>query len=153
MNDKQPEPSRRPRLVTTVAARPGRYRRRVDMTAPGASATLPAAGERSHIKVQVGLGLRTGDLPQTVAAARQLRHVAVVEILGQTRKAVEDARKVFTAVWDVLDRQAEPGGEDEAGGRWMALLLAVQMQEAAPGGGAWWAGRTFADPGAGGGIW
>lgn len=121
------------------------------MTGPGSeSATLPDVAAEGRVKVQVGLGIRGEDLPQLVATARQVRHVALVEILGQTRKAVEDARTLFTTAWDILDKQAAPGGTKEAAKLWAALLLAVRGQEAA--GAAFWDSRSFVDPfgGAGG---
>jgi len=119
----------------------------VDLSGPGGeSATLPEVAEQGCVRVQVGLGIRSGDLPQTVAAARQLRHVAVVEILGQTKRAVEDARSIFETAWDILDRQAAPGGSEEAAMLWAAMLLAVQSGETAPGGAAFWDGRSFTDP-------
>lgn len=138
---------RRPRVVLRVGTRPGAYRRKVDLTGPGGeSATLPEVAEQGCVKVQVGLGVRAEDLPQLVATARQVRHVAVVEIFGQTKRAVEDARVIFEKAWDILDQQNAPGGEEKAATLWAALLLTVGAREAAPGGAAFWDGRTFTDP-------
>ncbi|MEV7387195.1 hypothetical protein [Streptomyces sp. NPDC091215] len=141
------ESSGRPVVRVSVQGRPGPYRRKVDLTGPGGEEVrLPGVSERGFVRVQVGLGVRAEDLPQLVATARQLRHVAVVEVIGQTRRAVEDARSMFEAAWQILDLQAAPGGAKEAARLWAAMLMAVQSGESAPGGAAFWDGRTFTDP-------
>lgn len=143
----------RPEIVTVVRATPGRYRKRVDMTGPGSESTvLPPVSERGRVRVGVGLGLRPEDLAQTVAAARQLRHVATLEIFGQTRKAVEDAARIFHAAWDILDRQDVPGGDEETAGAWLALMVAMHVREAVEPAPRPWDGRRFGDFRIGGGT-
>lgn len=143
----------RPRIVLRVGTRPGRYRRKADLTGPGGeAATLPEVSERGCVKVQVGLGLRAEDLPQTVAAARQLRHVASIEILGQTRRAVEDARTVLETAWEILDGQGTPQGDEKAAGAWLTLMVTMKLRETGVGGASFWEGRSFVDPFGGGGV-
>ncbi|MCU1617329.1 MAG: hypothetical protein JWO98_4869 [Frankiales bacterium] len=118
----------RPRIVLSASRHPGRYKRHADMSGPGgADVPLGDVPAGRMVRVQVGPGLLPEDLPQTLAFARQVRHVARVEIHGETPRAVEAARKVLTAAWDLIDEQEAPGGAaGAAAGQWAALWLAMR---------------------------
>ena len=110
----------RPRVVVRVGTRPGRYRRKADLSAPdGVRGEVPS-GARTVI-VQVGSGLRAEDLAGSIEVARRLRGASVVEILGSTREAVERARMLFEDTWAADD---QPEGSAARAAVWAAQFLA-----------------------------
>ena len=74
----------------------------------------------------MGTGLRTEDLPNLLALARQVRSAGKLEILGRSPRAVEEARKAFLAAWALDDAPAAQDGAPAVS--WAALMLAGMPQ-------------------------
>jgi hypothetical protein len=115
-----PQEAGHPRIVVRVGTRPGRYRRKADLTGPGGTdQALPA--DAASVIVQVGAGLRPEDLPAAIATARKVRGADVVEIIGSTRQACERARTVFLDTWAADD---DPDAVGARAALWAAQFLA-----------------------------
>lgn len=99
-----------------VGKRPGRYRAKGDVS----GAEAPTVRDGGVVRVSVGAGLRPQDIPTAVLFAQSVRNAAVVEILGDSRRAVDHARRVFLAAWDM---ELPAAGEGSVS-RWAALMLA-----------------------------
>ncbi|MFI2202660.1 hypothetical protein ACH47Z_18145 [Streptomyces sp. NPDC020192] len=117
MTGVEERPEGRPVIRTFVGKRPGRYRAQGDVSGEA----MPTVRDGGVVRVSVGQGLWPQDIPRTVAFAQSVRNAARVEILGDSRRAVEHARRVFLAAWGMdLPASAESGGV----GAWAALMLA-----------------------------
>lgn len=119
-------PTDRPRIICRVQDAPGRYKTKLNLTGPAAGdEPIPAVSDGCIVRVTVGRGLKTADLPVTVRFARSVRNAGTVEIIGRNRRAVEEARKVFLTAWqlDVTDTAGTPAASSTAA-RWAALMLA-----------------------------
>lgn len=113
-----------PAIVTSLRPSPPRYRRKA---APEQAGPLR---DQALVVVDVGTGLRAEDLPKTIAFAHGIRNVRKLLIQGRNPRAVDEARKVFLAAWE-LDGGPTAAAETTAGA-WAALMLANTPQ---PGGG------------------
>ncbi|MDU8998203.1 hypothetical protein [Streptomyces mirabilis] len=106
----------RPVVRVFVGRRPGRYRAEGDVS----GASMPSVRDGGVVRVSVGVGLRPQDIPTAALFAQSVRNAAVVEIVGGSRQAVDHARRVFLAAWDV---ELPAAGEGSVS-RWAALMLA-----------------------------
>lgn len=117
-----PAPGRRPRIVVRVQTSPGRHKASLDLHGGSGDATVPTLAADAVVRVDVGTGLRLGDLPTTITFAHSVRHVGTVQIIGRSQRAVDEARRAFRAAWelDVADTASTAG----PAARWAALMLA-----------------------------
>ncbi|MFF2933537.1 hypothetical protein [Streptomyces mirabilis] len=83
-------------------------------------AAMPSVRDGGYVRTDVGRGLRPQDVPTAALFAQSVRNAAVVEILGDSRRAVDHARRVFLAAWDVELPEAGEGSVS----RWASLMLA-----------------------------
>jgi len=114
------QPEGRPVVRVFVGRRPGRYRAAWD----GSQLEGPSVRDGGVVRVSVGAGLRAGDVPRAVAFAQSVRNAAVVEVLGDSRRAVDHARRVLLAAWDVELPEAGAAAGDSSVSQWAALMLA-----------------------------
>lgn len=117
MTGDQVEPGRLPVVRTFVGKQPGRYRAKWDAAAD----ERPEVRDEGVVRVSVGAGLRPSDIPTTVRFAQSVRNAAVVEVLGDSRRAVDHARQVLLAAWGV---DLPEGAPASGAGAWAALMLA-----------------------------
>lgn len=121
MTGSEVQPSGRPVVRIAVRKAPGRYRAEADVSGP----SMPGVRDGGVVRVAVGRGLRPQDLPTTVAFAQSVRNASVVEIIGDSRRAVTQARKVFLAAWEVELPEGGAAAGELSVSRWAALMLAT----------------------------
>lgn len=125
MNEQHPP--RRPRVVLTIASRPGRARAAADMSGPeGAVQAVPDLPPGGTVRVTIGTGLQPEDVPALAVLAQRVRHAAVVELVGAHHEALRAARAALLAAWD-LDVPQVPEGAPQAAA-WAAVMLARPWQ-------------------------
>ncbi|MEU5633530.1 hypothetical protein ACH47C_26920 [Streptomyces rishiriensis] len=59
-----------------------------------------------------------------MAFAQSVRNAATLEILGSSQRAVDHARRVFLAAWEVELPEAGTAAGNASVGQWAALMLA-----------------------------
>ncbi|MFF7158124.1 hypothetical protein [Streptomyces sp. NPDC008139] len=114
MTESEPRPH--PKVTTFVGSKPGRYRRKA------AVQDVTGVGAGHMVRLGVGDGVTTADLPALVAYAHRVRDAAQVQIIGRTPKAVEQARKLLLAAWQLDAGPVAAAGSSTAS--WAALMLA-----------------------------